>query len=1113
MTTKRKQTRTLLGISLLASLSGVVSYAQTEEEEEIFELSPFTVDASTDEGYRATATTAGSRLNTELKDVSASVSVLTNDFMDDLGATDLLDALGMVAGAETVEMTDNTSDGLKQGYTGGDFGDRNSEEGSVRVRGLGRASKSMNYLPVIMGVDRYNVDRAEFLRGPNSILFGLGQPAGMINSTTKRANLNNEVNKISFIVDNFGTFQTTLDAGRVLIEDKLGVRFAAKVADNGYMFDHADQDDTRFYLTTTFKPTASTKLTASYEDIQVDSRTPTYRPLQDNVSGWLDLYNEYAPGMTEEERLANFYWDASEYGKTINGTINGEVTRIRDDMDGKDNGLYVAFDGSDWETPINDQAQNWSSFKITGGRPASSRRSTFMRSSSPLENRSGYTDPQVVSEDIFPYMDYDIGSLNGSYRDEHDTKAFFELEQKISEDLYFSASYMKEDYEKEQNFPILSQTRQISLDINVNNQDGTPNENFLRPFIFGRNLGQGNSRENETSQFQINYDFDFAEKSDRLGFLGSHRLTSLYTRGTEDNLGWRWQYQPVNEFGDPFEYKVNSANPDSANYVNSSYRWHQMWYIGDSVELGDTALNITGLPTNISPTKAPSSYMYWDDASSVRSFVTTDAPIELGKVNITGGRGYTTTKRDGVGVSLQSFFWDRKVVSTVGWRTDTVENRTWNRMPDDKSNFDENGIIIGGTTTPEGILGYSRDHYTDYNTFEISADTMTYGAVYHVTPWLRLFGNFSENFALTQQRFTPDYQPIDPQSGETKDFGIGLRLLEDKLHIKATVFETSQLNADSRGGAATASLRIEPFESKIYEALIDADIIAQRAINLENGIVDDPDEWINPNGNFFLDQWYTYGPEGTITTEKYERPDNPAETEKSVAEGLEIEITYNPTKNWRFAGNISKVESTASELGGGVREFFELRAPFYKQWFDLGLEKDGDFTTPYLADNEELLSDELVDAVVGPYLEGTARDGEPVFGLAEYTAKLTGNYKFTDGRMKGFSIGGNFAWESGKAIGARQKVVEIDIAGLENQATLISDPDQRLIGDDILTGSFMVNYRKKIFNDKVDWRIQLNAKRAIGEHGLRVIRVNPDSSPVYGIANPATYQLSNSFSF
>ena len=65
-------------VGLGASSPGL--YAQ-EADEQIYELSPFTVDSSEDSGYKATSTLAGSRLNMQLRNVGSAVSVMTEEFM------------------------------------------------------------------------------------------------------------------------------------------------------------------------------------------------------------------------------------------------------------------------------------------------------------------------------------------------------------------------------------------------------------------------------------------------------------------------------------------------------------------------------------------------------------------------------------------------------------------------------------------------------------------------------------------------------------------------------------------------------------------------------------------------------------------------------------------------------------------------------------------------------------------------------------------------------------------------------------------------------------------------------------------------------------------------
>src|SRR5688572_23239225 len=61
--------------------------------EEAVTLSPFEVRTDKDTGYTATSTLAGSRLNTALRDTPASISVFTKEFLDDIGAINVVEAL------------------------------------------------------------------------------------------------------------------------------------------------------------------------------------------------------------------------------------------------------------------------------------------------------------------------------------------------------------------------------------------------------------------------------------------------------------------------------------------------------------------------------------------------------------------------------------------------------------------------------------------------------------------------------------------------------------------------------------------------------------------------------------------------------------------------------------------------------------------------------------------------------------------------------------------------------------------------------------------------------------------------------------------------------------
>ena len=58
-------------------------------ETEIVTLSPFQVTTERDQGYAATNSVSGSRVNTAIKEIPISIQVITSEFIKDTGATDL----------------------------------------------------------------------------------------------------------------------------------------------------------------------------------------------------------------------------------------------------------------------------------------------------------------------------------------------------------------------------------------------------------------------------------------------------------------------------------------------------------------------------------------------------------------------------------------------------------------------------------------------------------------------------------------------------------------------------------------------------------------------------------------------------------------------------------------------------------------------------------------------------------------------------------------------------------------------------------------------------------------------------------------------------------------
>ncbi|MBT5168909.1 MAG: TonB-dependent receptor plug domain-containing protein [Opitutales bacterium] len=260
-------------------LALMIPAMQAQNDEDVFELSPFEVDGSGDVGYAAQNTLAGSRMNSRLKDTPVPISVFTKEFIDDIGADMLEDVMDY-----SVNMTPELSD------TDGSFGANQltAFEARYRVRGLD-ADQARNYFTFNFDQDVFNMERIDESRGPNSILFGVGKAGGVINSSTKKARLSGDFTTLNLTVGDADRFRAHADYNKVLIEDKLALRLNTLYNENGdndrpYLY----RRDERHHLALTYKPLEDTTFNFEYEygDV-VDAPTQPFGAV-DRASVWIE---------------------------------------------------------------------------------------------------------------------------------------------------------------------------------------------------------------------------------------------------------------------------------------------------------------------------------------------------------------------------------------------------------------------------------------------------------------------------------------------------------------------------------------------------------------------------------------------------------------------------------------------------------------------------------------------------------------------------------------------------------------------------------------------------------------------------------------------------------
>ncbi|MDO8542497.1 MAG: hypothetical protein Q7S40_18810 [Opitutaceae bacterium] len=184
-----------------------------KSDEGVIELSPFVITAGTETGWVATETLAGSRLRTNFKDVPNEIETLTKDFMNDLALTNVEQAMGYTANVEN--KGDLPAAGLNS--------DTKNPIEPARIRSIGSGTRSRNFFQQTSTPDNFNLERITVASGPNAILFGLGSPAGIFDSTPARAQMRSKYG-FELQYDSQDSKRATFDANTVVVPGKLALR-------------------------------------------------------------------------------------------------------------------------------------------------------------------------------------------------------------------------------------------------------------------------------------------------------------------------------------------------------------------------------------------------------------------------------------------------------------------------------------------------------------------------------------------------------------------------------------------------------------------------------------------------------------------------------------------------------------------------------------------------------------------------------------------------------------------------------------------------------------------------------------------------------------------------
>ncbi len=1158
-TTLRCLRSSSLALVAAASFSYLSTHAQTAPtpaapapiaDDEVILLDPFIVTEADNSGYTATSTLSGTRLKTELRDIGSAITVVTPEFMSDIGANNVSRLLPFVVSGEAGGIDGNFAGGNTNAGRISQAGSRENQQNSQRLRGIGAATNTRNLFQTDIGFDSYNISRVTVNRGPNSLLFGLSNPAGIIDYTLLRPNFSKRKTELSAAYGSNNSHRETLDHNEVLKQDRLAFRLAAKNSRDTYDQEPAYQDDKRLFLTaeavlrkssnTSF--VGRTTLNVQYERGEADGIPVNVIPPTNGYSVFFsppDPTLDSLPGIDLDPTILvgspTFNWSPRLTVDNRSGTAN--IPQVNNFYYGNPYFVQIPliFDSPNQVIP-GYTTTNPALAGISGVQGRINYNASTLRppvdaiaTRSYYLNIPGFNTYSLQDRNVF---DYRKRQLSGNSN--HTESKFNVRNVTLSQELFqgrggFEAAIDSQRRLSKRSLPFSfgengagNAQSDIYIDTSLYLSNFEPNPNVGRPFILQNGIDdQETDSHRDSLRFTTFYRFDFDKRGKTLFGMpvGNHVLTAFYSEddSSTSNVGNQLSYRSATRTN------LGSTTPAANSILGSASSPPVIiQYVGPSVlgAASESDVRITDVFSGRFPRAGDSvNNTFYDPIS--RTLIT--EPLQLER--FLNSYSKSRLKVNSTTLSVKSDFFKSNLVTVFGWRDDKVASYASSPAVRDLTTNIINPASVALPSTPTSVE---------------KQNPITYSAVAHLPEKyaqklplgmdLSLSYNYSENFTPSGVNQNLYGKIISPITGDTREYGILVEFLNRRLSLRVNRYETQQTNIRNNGGGATGAIyNLPTFLLLRYRA---AETAGRTVASLPgataagfttypqiyNALINIHPEPTKTIRNIRQDAAGTFiGDPITGLTD----------TQDVEAKGLEVELIGNITPTWRVSFNVAQQKSTPTNSVNVTQEVVQYVANQLEQSGLLAMDQ-----APNIA-VRQTIRQRLNTDVLAPLSATTLSDGALAQEQREWRANIVTSYDFRqfDSRwLKHFTVGTGVRWQSKAAIGnplltgerLRQRIVDDNPTLFANTAAIpvgsiflesqYPDLENPIYGPDELTGDVFVTYKHKFRH--FNYALQLNVNNAWGNSKDIPVTANPDGAiAVVRIPNETRWFLTSTFNF
>ena len=641
----------------------------------------------------------------------------------------------------------------------------------------------------------------------------------------------------------------------------------------------------------------------------------------------------------------------------------------------------------------------------------------------------------------------------------------------------------------------------IYVDVNEKRLDGTPNPYFKRPYIQSGAPSNTYRPNNSTiMSADLAYQLTPTNMPRWLSWINRQRFGAH----AEQNLTDSWSFTAVERVTD------NHPFTNTANRIGGQ-NTAQRYYIGDNqgqnMDYGAPAIN------DINGTYP----LTWFNN---RTNTWTNEPVTIDNIWSSGSGARQRNEVRTINFTSQNYFWNDRLVTTVGWRRDRQRSRTGaGAFVDPTTGFANlaNVNVFGPAQNFQPAVPNSPlinlPGWVDQ-----WGDTKTYGAVFKVNKWLNVHFNKSDSFAPQVVRQAVDSIGNVPNPhGYATEWGFSLNTSDGKFNVRVNHYQTKELHArgsevgtlgnrylDMEGRPDGSNLIQQGSFRYFCQQIAIGRLKAQGTANPTQAQLDPMVAQLMGLSMDMYNRLVYSGPS---------QPQTVGTTDVS-SQGFEFEASYNPTRNWRMKFTGSQTRARDDQVSPDIYNWWQQRLPIWENTHSDIVPGDGKgpvwWTNIPAGQRSDTPQTRWLNEQWAAYWAASTNAGRPRTQIREFHFAGISNYDFTEGKLKNFNVGGAVRWESKASIG--YKAAAPETSGVYQGAVLFLDTNKPVWDPARFYVDLSAGYRFKLFGDKVRGKAQLNIQNVLEGGRLQAVGVNPDGNGyAFRIIDPRKFILSTSF--